>query len=140
MKFSTFLLLITLYSANVFSQATTSPTEKDTGKVTLIQDARVDLLVSKKTEINKKTNGKSSGYRVQIHFGGDSQEAKKIKSDFMTAYPEIPAYYIYEQPNFKIRVGDYKSKLEAQKFLKEIKASFPASFVVEDKVEMIKIY
>jgi len=111
----------------------------DTGKVIVVQDTRIDALLNKKTEINKKTDGKTSGYRVQIHFGGDSQEAKKIKADFMNAHGDVPAYYIYEQPNFKIRVGDFKTKLEAQKFLKQIKGDFPASFVVEDKIEMMKL-
>jgi len=111
----------------------------DTGKVIVVQDTRIDALLNKKIEINKKTDGKISGYRVQIHFGGDSQEAKKIKADFMNAHGDMPAYYIYEQPNFKIRVGDFKTKLEAQKFLKQIKSAFPASFVVEDKIEMMRL-
>jgi hypothetical protein len=111
----------------------------DTGKITVVQDARIDALLSKKVEVNKKTDGKSAGYRVQIHFGGDSQVAKKIKADFINAHNDVPAYYIYEQPNFKIRVGDFKTKLDAQRFLKQIKEEFPASFVVEDKIEMMKI-
>lgn len=109
------------------------------GKITIVQDSRIETLLNKKMEVNKKTDGKTAGYRVQIHFGGDSQEAKKIKADFINTYSDVPAYYIYEQPNFKIRVGDFKTKLEAQKFLKQIKSEFPASFVVEDKVEMLKI-
>lgn len=133
------LLLLFILPLHFYLAAQETAQLVEAGKITIVQDSRIETLLNKKIEVNKKTDGKTAGYRVQIHFGGDSQEAKKIKADFINTHSDVPAYYIYEQPNFKIRVGDFKTKLEAQKFLKQIKSEFPASFVVEDKVEMMKI-
>ena len=109
------------------------------GKVEIIKDGQIDEIIGRRTEVNKKTEGKASGYRVQIHFGSDRNKAKEIKSDFLTKYPDIITYEIYQQPNFKIRVGDFKNKLDAYRLLKQISNNFTGSFIVEDKVEMMKI-
>lgn len=102
-------------------------------------DPKIKTVIDKKLEVNKRTNGKTPGYRVQIHFGSDRNEAKEIKTKFLQQYPDVPAYEPYEPPNFKVRVGDFKTKLDAHKFLKEINDDFPNAFIVEDKVEMMRV-
>ena len=76
------------------------------------------------------------GYRIQIYFGGTRQKASDNKLEFSSKYPDIPAYITYQQPNFKVRVGDYRNRYEAQKFLKEIEGLFPTSFIVPDEVKL----
>lgn len=105
----------------------------DTGKVEIIQDAKVKELLAKELDINTKTTIK--GYRVKIHFGADKNKANEIKSRFVAQHPETPAYLKYDQPNFNIRVGDFRTKLEAYKFLKEIQDEFPSAFIVQDDIE-----
>ena len=98
-------------------------------------DPRVKTLVFKHNDVLKR--GKANGYRVQIYFGTDKTKAREVKSRFLASYSsEAHAYEIYEQPNFKIRVGDFRSRLEAYRFLKKIRADFPASFIVASKIEM----
>ena len=48
----------------------------------------------------------------------------------------MKAHEVYQQPFFKIRVGDFRTKLEAYKFQKEIMAQFPNSFIVKDEIEI----
>ncbi len=74
--------------------------------------------MEKHIEINSKAPIK--GYRVKIHFGTDKNKAKEIKGNFLARFPAVSAYEKYDQPNFNIRVGDFRTKLEAYKFLKEI--------------------
>lgn len=110
----------------------------DTGKVEIVQEYKVKELVNKHIEINSKAPIK--GYRIKIHFGSDKNKAKEIKAKFISKFPEIPAYEKYDQPNFNIRVGDFRTKLEAYKALKEIQLEFPSSFLVQDEIEMPKLY
>ena len=76
------------------------------------------------------------GYRIQIYFGGERLRANNLRSDFLQEYPEFGAYVIYQQPNFKLRVGDFKTRLEAAKFLTEMQARFSMAFIVSDDVKL----
>mgnify|MGYP000855273587 FL=1 len=111
----------------------TAQSHADTGKVSIIQDSRIDALLSKNVELNSKALIK--GYRVKIHFGADKNKAKEIKAKFMTQFPSVEAYEKYDQPNFNIRVGNFRTKLEAYKFLKQVQADFPTAFIVQDDIE-----
>lgn len=105
----------------------------DTGKVEFVQDYKLKELLNKHIEINSKAAMK--GYRIKIHFGADKNQAYEIKRKFSERFPNVPAYAKYDQPNFNIRVGDYRTKLEAYKFLKEVQVEFPSAFLVQDEIE-----
>lgn len=109
----------------------------DTGKVEFVQDYKVQELLNKHVEINSKAPIK--GYRVKIHFGSDKNKAREIKGNFIAKFPDVPAYEKYDQPNFNIRVGDFRTKLEAYKFLKEVQVEFPSAFLVQDEIELPKL-
>ena len=103
--------------------------------IIITKDARFDELVNKQKEQNL-INQSMHGYRIQIYFGGIRQKASEIKLDFNSRYPDIQAYISYQQPNFKVRIGDYHNRYEAQKFLKEIEGLYPTSFIVPDEVKL----
>ena len=105
----------------------------------IIQDKRVNELVLKHILINEAKKGKMKGYRVQIHFGAEKAKALEVKSKFTSSNYKIPAYLDYQQPYFKIRVGDFRTKLEAYKLLQEISGEFPGAFIVTDDIELPKI-
>jgi SPOR domain len=109
----------------------------DTGKVEIVQDIKVKELLDKHIEINSKAV--INGYRIKIHFGADKNEAYEIKRKFSEKFPDVPAYAKYDQPNFNIRVGDFRTKLEAYKFLKEVQVEFPSAFLVQDDIEFPKL-
>jgi len=97
-------------------------------------DARLHTLVAKHVEVNEQ--GKGKGYRVQIYFGSDKAKANEMKAKFLAQYASgIHAYEVYDVPNFKIRVGDFRTRMEAYRFLKKIRADFPSSFIVESEIE-----
>ena len=130
--YKTISLLSLLLAFNVFVMAQNAVI--DTGKVQLVQEYKVKELLEKHIEINSKAAIK--GYRIKIHFGSDKNKAKDIKSKFISKFQDIAAYEKYDQPNFNIRVGDFRSKLDAYKALKEIQLEFPSSFLVQDEIEM----
>ena len=103
--------------------------------LSISRDARYDELVDKQQKQNLH-NQTMPGYRIQIYFGGVRQKATELKLDFNSRYPGVSAYMTYAQPNFKVRVGDYRNRFEAQKFLKEIEGIFPSCFIVPEEVKL----
>lgn len=132
MKYILFSILFLSLSFGLFSQ------ENLNGN-TIQTSMKLRVLQEKKAEYHRRTNGESDGYRVKIHFGSDRTKAEEIQSKFSGKYSDIPTYQEYQQPNFVIMVGDYKTKLEAFEVMKKIKEDFPYAFIVKSKVRPIKI-
>lgn len=99
------------------------------------QDSLVNVLMNRHIAINQARRT-MTGYRVQIFFGPQRVKANEVKADFLNIYPNVGAYLVYHQPNFKIRVGDFKSRLEAMKFLKELQPLYSTAFLVKDEVKL----
>lgn len=99
------------------------------------ETAKLDSLVDKHVKINQ-SNKTMPGYRIQVYFGQQRSKAMEIKSDFELRYGGIPVYLTYKQPNFKVRAGDFKTKLEASKYLNDIKSSYAVAFIVKDDVKL----
>lgn len=76
------------------------------------------------------------GYRVQLYFGAERVKANELRVDFLHEFPNVGAYVVYHQPNFKLRVGDFKTRIEAIKFLGEIKDRYSMAFIVSDDVKL----
>ncbi len=100
---------------------------------------KVKALQEKKAEYHKRTNGETDGYRVKIHFSVDKNKAEDVKTKFNNKHSDMPTYIDYQQPNFVIVVGDYKTKLEAYEALKKIKDDYPYAFIVKSKVRPTKL-
>ncbi len=99
---------------------------------------KVKALQEKKAEFHRRTNGELDGYRVKIHFSADRTKAREVKSRFSSKFSDVSTYEDYQQPNFVINVGDFKTKLEAFELLKKIQADFPYAFIVKSKVRAQK--
>lgn len=79
------------------------------------------------------------GYRVQIYFGVNRPKASEVKLDFVQRYPDMSAYLTYQQPNYKVRVGDFINRFEALRFMKQVEGIFPTVFVVPDEVKLPEV-
>jgi len=106
-----------------------------TGKVEIIvQDARINTLVAKHIAFNE-SRGSLKGFRIQIFFdSGNNSKSKAVSalSVFKAKHPEIGAYLTFQEPNYKVRVGDFRSRMEAQRFLHKITEEIPTAFIVKD--------
>lgn len=101
------------------------------GEITIIADPRIKSLDLKKAENPTKLDG----YRVQIFFG-DRGKAQEMRGEFIRKYPNTKAYISYLAPNFRLRVGDFRTRIESEKFKNEVNRSFPGSYIVKDKIEL----
>ncbi|HRZ41664.1 MAG TPA: SPOR domain-containing protein [Bacteroidales bacterium] len=111
------------------------------GDVNIIQDSRVEELLEKHRQINEAFNG-LSGYRIQIFFDSGSNAKNRANNErrrFMALFPSISAYILFDAPNFKVRVGNFRSRLEAEKFLNDILKHFEMAYVVPSRIELPKL-
>ena len=88
----------------------------------------------------KKMNYSSStidGYRVQISTdaGNNAKDlSNKVLQEFKATFSDVPAYITYQQPNFKVRCGNFRNKAEARKLQKRIAYLYPSAFIVKDEI------
>ena len=86
----------------------------------------VNELISKKRSFNKEF---SYGFRIQL-YNGFEVEAKKISAKFEVDFPDTKTHLIYRQPEWKIQVGFYKTKLEADRALLNFKRKYQSAIVI----------
>lgn len=130
-------LILSVISVNLFSQA------NENGQVVIVQDPRIDTILNKHLEMNaalllNTDNFAIDGYRIQIFEESgnkSSTRAREVMSEFSSQYPDIPTYLTWQAPNFKVRVGDFRTRMEAEGFLKEIKRNYPIAWVIRDKIK-----
>lgn len=110
------------------------------GTTEIIQDARVDLLVSKHIRINK-TIKTIDGFRIQLFSdsGNNSKtKAQSLQDELMARFPAMGVFLSFKSPNYKVRMGDFRTRLDAQRFLNEITIDFPNAFIVSDQINLPK--
>ena len=79
---------------------------------------------------------KISGYRIQIAFSTDKSVVTSSESKFVTTFPNYSdrVYSLYQQPYWKIRVGNFYREVDALYMLDEIREHFPNAFLVKDYI------
>ena len=112
----------------------------DSGKVIIIKDERIDTLTNRNIRINRKKQS-FPGYRVQIYFGSRRADALNVKAEFIRQFPHIKPYELYQPPNYKIRVGDFRTRHEAFKLYEELLAKhrFKTVFIVTDNISICEL-
>ena len=104
-------------------------------QVRVVGDVAVEQMVAKHVELNNKSKT-IPGYRVQIaSFSGTSSKANAfdLRDRFSADYPEVQVYIVFDEPNFKVKVGDFRTRLEAYAFLQKIK-EFYKGYITKDNI------
>ncbi|GIM48789.1 SPOR domain-containing protein [Capnocytophaga stomatis] len=97
-------------------------------QVTINQENNISELMELKKEVAKN----ESAYQIQIYNGniaGANEALAKVKEQLK----QYPSQLIFETPNYKIRIGSFRTRLEAEKHLVEVKKVYPAAFVMTPK-------
>ena len=98
----------------------------------LEEDSIVKKLILKKKEIDSEEY-ESNYYTIQLYYG-NYLVAKEILDEFKTNYPEWKASIIFETPNYKVQVGDFKNYYVSISKLNEIKKKYPSAFLLKLKL------
>jgi hypothetical protein len=98
----------------------------------------LDSIIDKKNRENT-INQTINGYRIQLFSGNERNNANNIKTKFLKLYPDQTAYLAYNQPYFKIRIGDFRTKLDAKLFYNKIKGEFNECIIIADKINLPKL-
>ena len=121
-KITSFSILIftILFSQNIFSQTSNTIIEQDEKIKKLLQEKRKN---NSGITINDK-------YKIQIFFG-NIEESKKTLLAFKKEFIQTDGTIVFSNPSYKVWVGSFKSKIEAEKALMSLKKKYPSAVIIE---------
>lgn len=121
-KFSliSFSLVAFFTTQNIFSQ---------TKKTTVEQDEKIEKLLLEKRKNNSAITINDK-FKIQIFFGG-IEESKKTLTAFKKDFPQTDGTIIFSNPSYKVWIGSFKSKIEAEKALISIKKKYTTAVIIE---------
>ncbi len=131
MKILCFVLLTVMYSITANAQ---------TGDIQVIKDPRIDGLVSKQSKVTPPDiRPQIDGFRVQVFFDSDKSKVNAARSQVIAKFPKTDTYVTSNMPNFVLKVGDFRTRMEAERVKAELEAEFPTSFIVAEKVYLPRL-
>ena len=122
---------------------------QEKGTVSVVKDPMIDSLIARRIALNvksavttpepgvsnpAKTIVSQMGFRVQIFYGSDRRQVFNEQARFSSLYPAVNTYVTYKEPNYYLRVGDFRTRLEAQRLMNELRGAFPTMFIFREKI------
>ncbi|MDC6367253.1 MULTISPECIES: SPOR domain-containing protein [Flavobacteriaceae] len=117
MKTPIYILLLTGFTLGLSAQE---------GTVSIEQDARIDELIQLYTEVNSK----AKFYQIQVGFG-TYQKAQNLKSKVDVDFPNWYSKIEFESPTYRVRLGKFKTKLEAERKFLEVRKKYPDAMLLK---------
>ncbi|MEN9325754.1 MAG: hypothetical protein RI943_165 [Bacteroidota bacterium] len=114
------LIITILFSQNIFSQTT---------KTFIEQDEKIEKLLQEKRKNNSGITINDK-FKIQIFFG-NIEESKKTLLAFKKEFSLLDGTIVFSNPSYKVWVGSFKSKIEAEKSLINIKKRYPSAVIIE---------
>lgn len=103
------------------------PTRHANAKVTALMDTLVSM---------NKSIRFAQGYRILAYTGMERKTALDLRAEIVARLPDEPVYPQYKQPTWRVKVGDYFSRIEAQQVLLRIKDIVPNAMIVVDQINV----
>lgn len=112
-----------------------------TDNVVVHKDPRIDLLIKKQIDINEETTRDTRrtapGYRILVINSNDRNKVFAAKARIYQSYPELKPYLMYQPPFYKLKVGNFKTKEEAEDYRKELAREFSTGlYIIKDIIEV----
>ncbi len=146
MKNITLLFLTILYSNFSSSQVLDSLTTileidstilEEEGVITVEKDKRIEELISNKSKIiPPATSPQIIGYRIQLFFDTDKKEVDLARKKFIELYPAIETNVVYKAPNYFLKVGNFRTHLEAEKIKVTLDKEFPTNYILKELISL----
>ncbi len=132
--------IILIFSLILLS-ASIAVAQQDSG-IIVHKDSRIETILKKQGDINKvagfkSSNGQYKGYRIMVLNSTDRELTYKTKGQLLSRFPEHAVYMSYQAPFFKLKIGDFIKKEDAENLRKQLTNMMPKGvFVVP---ELIKV-
>ncbi|MBC7606263.1 MAG: SPOR domain-containing protein [Burkholderiales bacterium] len=111
---------LAIYSINLHSQE---------GNLTITQDPKFEQLLNEKRKINASITV-NDRYKIQI-YSGDSETSKRNLSEFRRDNKNFDGTIVFSTPTYKVWIGNFKSRIEAERNLIEFKKKYPNAFLIK---------
>jgi len=105
--------------------------------VKVYQDPVIERLLCAHRDFTEIREG-INGFRIQIFSDGGTQSRSRVLQRqrlFDQRHPNVRSYVTHEAPDFKLRVGNFRTRLDAQRFLNQISSTFPGAYIVIDLID-----
>lgn len=144
MKYISAIILLPLLTFSAAVHAQLSGTKllrniqysTDGGNVTILQNEEIGKIIDKHLFEEGKLKG-IIGYRIRIYSNSGKQariDGPKIQADFISNHEGVKTYYTFDSPFYRLYAGDFRTRSEAMKFLKEIENEYPDAFIIRTKI------
>ncbi len=98
---------------------------------------RVAVLMDTVASVNKNIKY-AQGYRILAYNGSERQTVMNLRKSIISRLPEVKDYLTYQQPNFRLKIGDFFNRVEAQQVLNKISDLVPDALIVQDQINIKK--
>jgi hypothetical protein len=102
-------------------------------QVNIVKDNRID------EKISGKSQKQILGYRVQICFDSDKILVDQMRAKFISQYPKIDTYITFDAPNFNLKVGDFRTQIEAEKLKEKIIADYSITIIHKELINLPRV-
>lgn len=96
------------------------------GVVTIEQDAKISKLMN----IYKRANSNRGYYTIQLGFGSYA-DATKLKTESGIDFPQYSAKIVFDSPTYRVHMGRFKTKLEAERTFNVVRQKYTESIVLK---------
>ena len=125
--FLTIFIFCLFTGAQIFAQQTK-------GTVRIESSAKIDEMLAQKKQYNKNLKT-YKGFRIQLFYGSE-KGSYDIKDEFKVLFPEVPTKIVFSSPEWKVQVGNYITRLEADRSLVDIKKEFPSAIILATEIDL----
>jgi hypothetical protein len=102
-------------------------------QISIQQDNRIEQYLS------QKKSRALMGYRVQICFDPERAVVEEIRYRFVSSYPKIDTYMNFDAPYFSLKVGDFRTQIEAQTFAEKLQGEYTLNIVHKEQINLPRV-
>lgn len=99
------------------------------GKTNVSVDPKIDQLLKEKRKLNTGLF-LNEAYKIQI-FYGNSEESKKKLQEFKREFKDLDGTIIFNSPNYKVWIGNFKTRIEVERAMVDIKKKYPTALIIK---------
>ena len=99
------------------------------GKTNFSVDPKIDQLLKEKRKLNTGLF-LNEAYKIQI-FYGNSEESKKKLQEFKREFKDLDGTIIFNSPNYKVWIGNFKTRIEVERAMVDIKKKYPTALIIK---------